>query len=217
MSTIFKNPKQSQEGAAMLIVMLILLMSTATATFAIQSTGLEVRSAGHERQALQTYYVTEAGIEAALAWVDDVSPAVVSHVMASSTPPDISSNEPNLLAGKQGYRLVLGDFQTLDESQDPNGNTVRNPPLNAIGEDASLGKVPYTPSFTIDINDNYTFTGALPGFRVDGKSAMKYMVATYTVRGQTSIPQSSEADPNVTAMDAVSIGRVSALSGPIGK
>lgn len=201
----------------MLIVMLILLISTATATFAVQATGLEVRSAGHERQALQTHYVTEAGIESALLWVDDTDPSVVAHVMASSSPPDLSQYEPALMAGKQGYRLVLGDFATLDDEQDPNSDTVRNPPIDTDSPHPSLGTVPYEPTFTVDINDNYTFSGAMPGYRVDGKSSMKYMIATYTIRGQTAIPQSGTQNPKITAMNATSVGRVFARSGPISK
>ncbi|MCB9666515.1 MAG: pilus assembly PilX N-terminal domain-containing protein [Myxococcales bacterium] len=212
----YKRP-QSEDGAAMLIVMLILLMSTATATFAIQSTGLEIRSAGHERQAAQTHYVTEAGIESALLWVDDMQPSVVAHVLATSSPPDLSAQEPNLMAGKQGYRLVLGDFAALADGQDANGDAVRNPPIDTQSDHPSLGNVPYQPSFTVDINDNYTYSGAMPGYRVDGRSSMTYMIATYTVRGQTAIPQGGAPNAKISAMNATSVGRVFARSGPISK
>ena len=121
------------------------------------------------------------------------------------------------MAGKQGYRLVLNDFAALDDEQDPNGDTVRNPPIDTDSAHPSLGTVPYEPAFTVDINDNYTFSGAMPGYRVDGRSTMKYMIATYTVRGQTAIPQDGTANPKITAMNAMSVGRVFARSGPISK
>ncbi|QQR91117.1 MAG: hypothetical protein IPJ88_05120 [Myxococcales bacterium] len=206
-----RQTHRKEEGAAMLIVMLILLMSTATATFAIQSTGLEIRSAGHERQAIQTHYITEAGIESAMSWVDQTSPNVLAHIMASSTAPALT-NEPSLLSGKQGFRLTLADFAVDQSTQSANHS-----PIEIGSSDNSLGHVPYQPTFTVDVNDNYTYTGTVPGYRLDGGGALKYMVATYTIRGRTYIPQTGQSSDKVSAMDSVSVGRVIARSGPMAK
>lgn len=45
----------------MLIVMLVLLMATAAAVFAVHATTYELSAAGNSRQALQTEYVAETG------------------------------------------------------------------------------------------------------------------------------------------------------------
>lgn len=52
--------RQKREGAALLIVLFILMMSTATAVFAMQSTQFEQRAAGSLQQAMRTKYVAEA-------------------------------------------------------------------------------------------------------------------------------------------------------------
>lgn len=58
------------EGAVLLVVMLILLTGTALAAIALQSTQQEVRSAGHDRTALQTQYAAESAFATTLSWVD---------------------------------------------------------------------------------------------------------------------------------------------------
>ena len=54
----------------MLGVMLVVLMVTATAMFAVYSTTYELRSAGTFRQAMQTQYIAEGGISTGMALVD---------------------------------------------------------------------------------------------------------------------------------------------------
>jgi hypothetical protein len=64
---------RSEEGAVMLVVMLILLTATAMAAVSLQSTQYELRASGYNRAAVQTQYVSEAGAIATLAWVDATS------------------------------------------------------------------------------------------------------------------------------------------------
>jgi len=61
---------RSEEGAVMLIVLLILLTASALSVTALQTTQFELRSAGYNRSAVQTQYVSEAAASTTLAWVD---------------------------------------------------------------------------------------------------------------------------------------------------
>jgi len=64
-----RHPR-SEEGAVMLVVMLILLTATAMAAVSLQSTQYELRASGYNRAAIQTQYVSEAAAVTTLAWVD---------------------------------------------------------------------------------------------------------------------------------------------------
>jgi type II secretory pathway component PulK len=68
-----RTRKRSEEGAVMLVVMLILLTATAMAAVSLQTTQFELRAAGYNRAALQTQYVSEAGANTSIAWVDATS------------------------------------------------------------------------------------------------------------------------------------------------
>jgi hypothetical protein len=60
------KPKRAREGAALLIVLFILMMSTATALFAMQSTQFEQRAAGALHQTTRAKYVAEGATMNAL-------------------------------------------------------------------------------------------------------------------------------------------------------
>jgi hypothetical protein len=69
-----RRPRQrSEEGAVMLVVMLILLTVTAMAGVSFQASQYDLRSAGNNRSALQTQYVSEAAMSTTLSWVDATS------------------------------------------------------------------------------------------------------------------------------------------------
>jgi len=171
------TPAREREGAAMLIVMLVLLAATATATFAIHATSYEMRASGYGRQAMQTRYIAESGLQSGIAMVDEMHPASLEPAMQRSTPPVLAPIEPNLLPGKTMYRMYLSDF------------AITAPPIETDPTlTPSLGPyVAYQPQFILDINDNYTFTRPLAGDRADGYGALRFIAATYTSRGRTQI------------------------------
>ena len=61
---------RSEEGAVMLIVLLVLLTATTLAATSLQTTQFELRSAGYNRAAVQTEYVSEAAAMTTFSWVD---------------------------------------------------------------------------------------------------------------------------------------------------
>jgi hypothetical protein len=200
-------PNPRREGAAMLIVMMILLMSTATAVFAVHATSYEIRASGHMRRAMQTQYVGETGAIAATAWVDRWGPKALLNTMEqSSGHPDFTVfNEPQLAPGKDGYRLMLDDLSS------PTGT------LPIARESMGGTRQAFEPEVYLDIYDTYTWTGTLAGNRSDGYGKLKYMRGTYKSRGRTRVSgvtpdNTGERTYHESASDAIAHGR----SGPYG-
>lgn len=203
--------KKKQEGAVMLIVMFILLMSTATAMFAVHSSAFEIRSAGHFRQAQQAQVIAESGLASAMLFVDQMGPAAILQAMQrmendSRLQPVMQPFEPNLASGKRNYRLYVTDltrFSALPIDQESTGT-----------RSAETGM------FLVDINDEYTYTGTIAGHRSDGGSKLQYLQATYTARGRTRVRAgditstvSGDRQYHETAIDARAYG----VSGPFGQ
>ncbi len=202
-----------QQGAAMMIVMLVLLMSTGIATFAVRSTVSEIRASGHMRRALQTQHVAEAGIAAAFALVDRDSPAALLYAMDRSDPQPLDLYEPALASGKRAYRLKLADFTAA-----AGANGV---PLNLHTEQSGSLPQPFDQDFMVDVTDDRVFTAVVPGERSDGESKFTYLYATYTARGRTRVGQQTapegdhqiEGDPRAYN-ESASDSRAFAISGP---
>ncbi len=161
----------------MLIVMLVLLAATATATFAMHATSYEIRASGYGRQALQTRFVAESGLQGGIAAVDSMGPASLDAAMQRSTPPVLVPFEPNLLPGKYGYRMYLADFS-------PTAPPIETDPARTPSLGPYMG---YRPQFILDVNDSHTFTRPIAGDRSDGYGELQFLAATYTSRGRTPV------------------------------
>ncbi len=198
-----KQTRLENEGAAMLVVMLILLMSTATAVFAIHSTATEVRAAGHTRTRMQTHYVAETGLVAATSFVDSMGPRRVLTAMrrstASGAPLELEPFEPGLVTGEEGYRLYSADL---------NGS------LTPITDGEANGRSSGDAFIMVDVYEAFNDTPVVTGHDLS-RPRFQYMNATYTARGRIRIegevPVAGEIRPfNETASDA----RLYGVSGP---
>jgi hypothetical protein len=180
--------RDKQEGAAMMIVMFVLLVSSASATFAVHSTSYEIRSSGQMRQAFQTQYVAETGLTASLALVDAVGANSLRYAMERSDDLHLTPFEVDLSSGKQGYRIYMTDFMTAP------GSTSK--PVEKDGRQAAFGtKNVYVPEFMVDLTDLLDCTGQVPGERADGLGKVQYFCATYTSRGRIKLgPNTGKVD-----------------------
>jgi hypothetical protein len=214
------RPAPEREGAAMFVVMLVLLMTTGVAIFAVHTTTAEIRAAGAARQALQTQYVAESGLMAAIAYSDVIQPAGVDHSLQSSVPggaPYMSQFfEPELQAGKHNYRLYLSDMTT---SAAPAGFPIETDAARG----PSLGRTALAPWFIVDINDDHIYTAPIAGHRSDGAGSLQFMAATYTSRGRTRVPAAVGTDvPRSTGdtrpyLEGAADARAYVVLGPYGR
>lgn len=182
-----------REGAAMLIVLLVLLMTTATATFAMHATTVEIRAAGFQRQAQQTEHIAEGGAYAAVAYVDvlKANGSLLQYLRTdvaanqSSAPGEASvARETNLL------RIEMEDFAV---SSGVTGVPLETDPART----PSLGpRSAYAPSFTVDGTDLYTVFRDTSGEDLSGRGTRFYRMAM-TSRGTLAPPSDyrSAGDP----------------------
>lgn len=214
---IRKNPVERREGAAMLIVLMVLLMTSATASFAIHSTTMEMRSAGHSRQAMQASYVAEGGAYASLAYVDAMG-AQAAFVQYSRTRVALDTpyapgsatlgRETNLL------RITMEDFV--------GSPGVEAPPLETeLAAHPSLGaRSAYVPSFSVDGTDLYRSYRQVAGRDQSGRDPMNYVRLNMTARGRMAPPgdyrsTGDERDYHETAMNARAMAEMGPFAGGI--
>jgi hypothetical protein len=168
----------------MLVVLMVLLMTTATATFAIHSTSIEIRAAGHSRQALQAEYLAEGGAYAALSYVDVLK---ANGSLAQYFRTDVASGVA-IGAGEMAMdqstnllRVDMDDFTT--------GAGVNAPPVETeAARTPSFGPYSaYAPSFRADGTDLYQISRAIAGRDLSGRGSQFYRM-TLTSRGSMNVP-----------------------------
>ena len=168
----------------MLVVMMVVLIVTATAMFAVYSTTYELRSAGTFRQAMQTQYVAEGGVTTAMAYIDSVGARRVDQTMEQGPTPaarQFTQEEPAYAQSTPHLRLYLSDFATM-------ANVVSQPIENSATASggSSLGStLAYAPDFLIDMDDKYRPGMTIAGMSVTGDAVTSYRVWTITSRGRT--------------------------------
>lgn len=199
-----KSRREKNEGAAMLVTMLVLLSTTALAVFAVHSTTFEIRAAGHARQGMQSQYLGETGLNAAMTMVDNEGVQALRYLIDRQTAefgaPILEPMEPNLAPSKKGYRVYVSDLDTRSTTPLVEGS------LSSMGS-----RYPFEPTFVVDVNDQYRSVQAIPGQRADGHGRLMYLHATYTSRGRMRLGLGSEP------YEAASDGRAYARSGPAGQ
>jgi hypothetical protein len=173
-----QSPRK-QEGAALFIVLMIIMVGTASAVFSANTVSHEVRGTGFARQQLQTRYAARAGLIGALEWFDIFGPATVRNLML--TPGSTEGvqfscvtgggcyPEPELANDRRAYRLYPEHFQAL-LSQD--GGT--------------------TAGLLIDIYDEHVVSKLAPGAAAQGGTKFKYMRTTLTARGRAQVKAATE-------------------------
>ncbi|MCC6874915.1 MAG: hypothetical protein IT378_11470 [Sandaracinaceae bacterium] len=170
--------------------MLVLLMTTATATFAIHSTSVEIRASGHLREAMQTQYVAEGGLLASMELVDSIG-AQSMYLSMSRTPSPagtrLAPEEPAFTTERHNFRVYMTDFASTPGVYSPpiELDAARTPSLGPRGA--------YQPRFTVDVNDDYQSFQADPGRRSDGYGVMMYLSTTFTARGRMAPPSDYQA------------------------
>lgn len=211
-----KTTQNRQEGGAMIVVMLVLLAATALATFAVHTTTSELRAAGHAREGMQSQYLAESGLNAALAVMDQRGPqsflfAIDQTRSGGLAMPTLMPFEPELAADKDGYRMYLDDLAAYG------GLAVADEEI--LSETRSV----YEPTFMVDINDHYRYTMPIAGHRSDGYGRLQYLQATYTSRGRMRLDAAATGATDPTDAEGRALhelatdARAQAVTGPYGR
>lgn len=168
----------------MLVVLMVLIMTTATATFAIHSTSMEIRSAGHTRQALQAEHLAEGGIHAAASYIELLQPSgSLVQTLRTEVAADVASTPTEATIGHETnlLRIEMADFERFAGTHAP-------PIETELARTPSLGPHnAYIPDFRVDGTDPHLITRAVPGRDLSGGGARYYRV-TLTSRSQLAPP-----------------------------
>jgi hypothetical protein len=169
----------------MLVVLLVLLMSTATATFAVHSTTMEIRSAGHYRESVQARGVAEGAVLATLEYMDALGPAVMYQQLIRNQVQATESLAPE--------EITVGRTQNVFRLSDASfvgGVDVAEAPIETDPADVpSLGPgVFLQPRFTSDLTDTHACFRMDAGRRADGRSSMQYLCGVVTARARLAPP-----------------------------
>jgi hypothetical protein len=169
-----------REGAAMLIVLMVLLMTTATATFAIHSTSTEIRAAGHTRQAVQAEYLAQAGAYAGVGYVEvlKANGALTQYLQTDVAANTASSaDEATIDQTTNMLRIPMTDFDGFVGAQAPpvELDAARTPSLGPHNA--------YQPDFVVDGTDLYEVAREEAGRDLTGRGA-RYFRMTLTSRAQ---------------------------------
>jgi hypothetical protein len=188
--------RRKREGAALFVVLMIIMVGTASAVFSANTVSHEVRGTGFARQQLQTRYAAKAGIIGGLEWFDIFGPETVREIMLTPGSTEgvvftcVSGSscypEPPLANNRRAYRLYPEHFAAL-LSQD-GGVTpglLDSLPLDA---DYSFGATSaYEPVVVVDIYDEHIISQLAPGAAAQGGTKFKYMRTTLTARGRARL------------------------------
>ena len=195
----------------MLMVLMVLLMTTATATFAIHSTSMELRSAGYLRQSMQTAYVAEGGLYAGVAHIDHIGGDGMWQMYRRNQVDGATVYGPNAVVGgiQRGlYRVTSTEIAQLSASPAVELDPTRVP---------SLGPhMAYAPSFTVDGTDIIGTLDEISGHDYSRPSALRYVRGTFTSRGVMAIPGDVTTTGDARSFHETAVNaRVVALVGPV--
>jgi hypothetical protein len=221
-----KRRKAKNEGAALFVVLMIIMVGTASAVFSASTVSYEVRGAGFARQQMQTRYAARAGLIGALEWFDIFGPETVRNIMLTPgstegvqfacTSGSGCYPEPPLANNRRAYRLYPQHFEAL-LSQD-GGVTpgmLQNVPYEA---DSSFGPTSaLAPVVVVDIYDEHVVSLLAPGAAAQGGTKFNYMRSTLTARGRAQLSGGDHAeseDQGREQNEAAADMRAYIISGP---
>lgn len=167
-----RTEREGQRGTALFIVLVVLTILSAAGVYASRAAGLSQRSAGYERQASQTGYVSEYATATIISQLVSYWPVIQANMMAAVNGSAYSSCPYNL--GDSGLQVPCASYNitTLQSWVTASGGisslfdtlggslaapAASNPTLQAI--------------YQLEFTDIGPAGLAIPGVQVDGKGA----------------------------------------------
>jgi hypothetical protein len=179
----------------MLVVMMVLLMTTATATVAIHTTTMEIRSAGQVRQAVQAEYLAESGSYGALGYMDMVGAHGVLVQYSQTSVAGGTAAAPTETTMDRATNLLR--IQMSDLTPGVAGNVTSPVVENRTGRVPSVGpRNAYQPNFVVDGTDLYQISRDEAGRDLTGRGA-QYFRMTLTSRATMAPPSDYRATGDV--------------------
>lgn len=219
------RPHKKQEGAALFVVLLVVMVGTASAVFSATTVSHEVRGTGFARRQMQTRYAAKAGLVAAMDWFDIFGPNTVRDILiarsqAESVDFSCDTNagetcypEVPMAPNRRAYRLYKEHFTQLQ--QGGNSGLMINDPYVQAGSFGNNTAV--EPAVTIDVYDERIINKLVPGAAAQGGTKFKYMRTTLTSRARAQVKGSDVVDADDMGRERNETGadfRAYIVSGP---
>jgi len=192
-----KNSR-NREGAALFVVLMVIMAATASAVFAANAVSHEVRGTGFARQEMQTRYAARAGLIGALEWFDIFGPETVRELMLTKGSSEgkqftcVSGSgcypEPPLANNRRAYRIYPEHFDAL--MSEDGGFMLKNAPYDPAYSFGTTSA--YQPLVVIDLYDEHVVSKLAPGSAAQGGTKFKYLRTTMTARGRARLASDTE-------------------------
>ncbi len=166
-----RHPKKEQ-GAVMIVVMLVLLAATASAVFAVHTTSYELRASGFQRQSMQSKYGAEAALSSVFGYVNATDPRLLESLPVTGQ----CGAEPSLPTGQTGHLFELFMVENQEGA----------PPIDreSIGGTRQV----YTPDFFVCAYDDHLDPTPQAGSSATGGSvAQKRHRVTFTAYSKLNL------------------------------
>jgi hypothetical protein len=189
----------------MLIVMLILMLATASAAVSVQTSQSELHAAGEARMAMQSAYASEAAIMSSIAWIDELGAgqqwaALWAGAQAAAVPSVSIFAEPAIGTGANRHfamRTSQG-AQELQRVATTEMKPIGPPDTTSVPADiyGSFGpRQAYVPTpFVVDITDCAPAPVSLtPGMPLgSGAGTFQQYVCSLTAHSQVQLPAAQQ-------------------------
>jgi len=216
--------RQSERGATIFIVVMVLTLLTAIGIFAVRASSMGISTSGYDRQNTQNHYVGEYGMLGAVTELSTTKRS--AYVMKMSNSGDNCWAAKNVAPGVgvpvPCYRIYAHDVQNslasgrlLFEPSSADGGTLVTP--------GSLGPAPLEGDFVVEMTDPGPVGMPVAGTDVGGTGPrFRYLQVTLTSIGQVR-PSGDPAcaDPalgvasNAAALSGNETGRAFIVVGPM--
>ncbi len=174
------------------VVLMIVMVGTASALFSATTVSHEVRGTGFARQHMQTRYAARAALIGGLEWIDIFGPTTVREILqtgggvpfeCTASAPVSCYPEPPLPNNRRAYRLYEQHFEQLIEAD--GSGPLQNMPVD--GDSVFGPGSAYTPVVVVDLYDEHIVNKLPPGAAAQGGTKFKYMRTTMTARGRAQV------------------------------
>ncbi|MBK6576146.1 MAG: hypothetical protein IPG17_08105 [Sandaracinaceae bacterium] len=173
----FRHAVTREHGLVMLVTLLVLMMMTSTALFAMHTSSLELRASGHSRRAMQAEYVSEGTARTAMAVVATMGSETLLYKLRRDRELAGGSGQPRNAGARSHLRLE----PVRRGSPDRGGlHAPRSPdPQDQLGPHESGDAVRW-----VDVNDVYVTQLNRAGERSGDGAPAVMMHIVYTARAR---------------------------------
>jgi hypothetical protein len=220
--------RANQRGAAVFIVLLVVIMLTGIGVFATRAASLATLSSGFDRQMTQTHYITEYAVLTTTAELSTPRRDIYIRQMAKQ--PDMqctsvvntSTGTAVRVSNATCYRFFYGDLENAMKSNAGEGLNVLVNPYSATPtvQGGGLGFAPLQADFVIEMSDLGPSTPPIAGNDLTSAGAvnLQYMTVTLNTTGQVRpLTTGTTVDPVRGKSASIEVSRAHLVVGPISK